>query len=195
MGPRPLIAAEARDEGLPARVSTFATPDEAGAGITLPMIALLGPFDDRGTGHYVVVTGFRNGKWVEFHSGTLPDQRLPWRIFMDRWAWTEYEGISSTHEDHPAHPRPSPCCLPILASTRLNQKPMSRTLMSGLIKPAPLSGRSRTVDLGATKTAAERIEPVKRIAPLNARRGTVERSTSNVGTAKKKKISIELNGD
>ena len=85
--------------------------------------------------------------------------------------------------------------LPILASTRLNQKPMSRTLMSGLIKPAPLNRIEAEVDLGATKTAAERIEPVKRIRPLNARRGTVERSTSNVGTAKKKKISIELNGD
>ncbi|MFO1522804.1 MAG: cysteine peptidase family C39 domain-containing protein [Kiritimatiellia bacterium] len=89
----PLIAAEARDEGLPARVTTFATPDEAGVGITLPMIALLGPFDEQGTGHYVVVTGYRSGKWVEFHSGNLPDQRLPWRIFMDKWALAEYEGV------------------------------------------------------------------------------------------------------
>lgn len=85
--------------------------------------------------------------------------------------------------------------LPLPANTRLDQKPVSGTRISGLIKPAPLNQAGTEADLGATKTAAERIEPVKKIRPLNARRGTVERSTANLRTEKKKKISIELNGD
>lgn len=85
--------------------------------------------------------------------------------------------------------------LPLLANTRLDQQPVSGTLMSGLIKPAPLNQTGTEADLGATKTAAERIEPVKKIRPMNARRGTVEQRTANLRTEKKKKISIELNGD
>lgn len=86
-----LMVLVARDLGAAAR--RLNPPDRAAAGkaMTAPMAALLGPFSPGGVGHYVVVTGFHSGRWVDVHSGRTPNLRMAWSKFMDRWACSGYE--------------------------------------------------------------------------------------------------------
>ena len=88
-----LMVEVARDQGVPAR--KLKSPDRAAAehAMAAPMAALLGPFHQGRVGHFVVVTGFQIGRWVDVHSGRSRDLRLEWSKFMDRWAESEYEGM------------------------------------------------------------------------------------------------------
>jgi ABC-type bacteriocin/lantibiotic exporter with double-glycine peptidase domain len=91
-----LMVKVARDLGLTARRTNSPDRLAASQSITAPMAALLGPFHEGRVGHFVVVTGFKSGRWVEVHSGRSPNQRMAWGKFMDRWAESEYESLVTT---------------------------------------------------------------------------------------------------
>jgi ABC-type bacteriocin/lantibiotic exporter with double-glycine peptidase domain len=88
-----LMVEVAREQGLAARRINSADHLAAAQSLTAPMAALLGPFDHGRVGHFVVVTGFKAGCWVEMHSGRSRNLRMDWSKFMDRWAGSEYEGM------------------------------------------------------------------------------------------------------
>ena len=88
-----LMVATAREQGASARRVNSSDSSSASSSMIAPMVALLGPFDEGGVGHYVVVTGYHAGRWVEMHSGRAPNRRIAWSKFMDRWAGSEYEGL------------------------------------------------------------------------------------------------------
>ena len=88
-----LMVEVAREQRLTARRMNSADRLAAAQSLTAPMAALLGPFDHGRVGHFVVVTGFKPGCWVEMHSGRSRNLRMDWSKFMDRWAGSEYEGM------------------------------------------------------------------------------------------------------
>lgn len=88
-----LMVKVARDLGVAARRTNSDDRLAAVQALSAPMAALLGPFQEGRVGHFVVVTGFQSGRWVEVHSGRSRNQRIEWGKFMDRWAASEYEGL------------------------------------------------------------------------------------------------------
>lgn len=91
-----LMVQFAREQGLASRRVDFPNRAEAEKALRAPMAALLGPFDRDGVGHYVVITGFKSGRWVSVHTGKSPHERMEWTKFMDRWSGSEYEGMIIT---------------------------------------------------------------------------------------------------
>lgn len=88
-----LMVQYAREQGIAARRTNAPDRTAATRSIQVPMAGLLGPFDQNGVGHYVVITGYHSGRWVSVHTGRTPHLRMNWSIFMDRWAASDYEGI------------------------------------------------------------------------------------------------------
>ena len=89
----PLMVIEANARGF--RAEIFHTPPSTPSIHPPPFIALLGSNETEPRGHFVVVTAWRPGEWVRYHSQT-PHQKVSWAEFMDKWAKSGYEGILIT---------------------------------------------------------------------------------------------------